>query len=260
MESVEKQKPNYSAPAVRTAFKILQLLSRKKYNVSTLTEIAKVLSLNPTSCFRILKELVDLSLVRYDERKKTYSLGPYLVVLGERAKESLDYISLCLPYMERLTQEVGLTTVLVNRVGDDKLTFVSKVEKEDFGIKVSIGRHFHITAGAYGKCFLAQMSREMQNYYLKESKEFHAMTPAEQEQYRIDVAEVPAKGYAVSYGGLFSGIFGVASPIIADSHKMDMCIAAIGVTANYTKEDLEPQVAPLVRECALSITEKLTNI
>jgi len=255
-----EKKPNYSVPAVRTAFRILQLLSRKKYNVSTLTEIARVLELNPTSCFRILKELTELSIVRYDDRKKTYSLGPYLVVLGERAKESLDYISLCLPFMEKLAQEVGMTTVLVNRVGDDRLTFVSKVEKDDFGIRVSIGRHFYIADGAYGKCFLAQMDKEDREYYLSRSKEYASLSPDERKRVLAELDRVRERGYAVSYEGLFKGIIGVAAPIYMEANKLEMCLTAIGLTVDYTEEELETKVGPLVKRYADSITEKLTRI
>ena len=83
-----KEKRKYSVPALENAFGILKLLSRKRFRESTVTEIANALSLSPATCYRILQSLEGLSIVRYLEDKKRYTLGPYLVVLGERAKET----------------------------------------------------------------------------------------------------------------------------------------------------------------------------
>ena len=123
-----KEKRKYSVPALENAFGILKLLSRKRFRESTVTEIANALSLSPATCYRILQSLEGLSIVRYLEDKKRYTLGPYLVVLGERAKEHLDYISIIMPYLENLTKETNMTSILVNRIGDEKLAIVAKVK------------------------------------------------------------------------------------------------------------------------------------
>lgn len=258
MEDQQHQKPNYSVPAVRTASRILLLLSRKKYHASTLTEISTALSINPTSCFRILKELAAHSFVRFDERNKVYSLGPYLIVLGERAKESLDYISLCIPYMEQLTRQISMTTTLVSRVSEHTLTIVHKVETGDVGIRVSVGRHFHIASGAFGKCFLSYMDEESQRECLEERPSFAALGEAERSAVIDELQACREKGFAVSYNELFTGIFGVAAPIFMHEERMEMCIAAIGLTATHSREDLEHTVGPLVSQCASSVTERLS--
>ena len=121
-----KEKRKYSVPALENAFGILKLLSRKRFRESTVTEIANALSLSPATCYRILQSLEGLSIVRYLEDKKRYTLGPYLVVLGERAKEHLDYISIIMPYLESLTKETNMTSILVNRIGDEKISHCSK--------------------------------------------------------------------------------------------------------------------------------------
>ena len=111
MKQEKSMEKKYSVPAVNTAFKLITLLSRKRYQNSTLTEIANALSLNPTTCFRILYELQELSVVKYDQRTKRYSLGPYLVVLGERAKEHLYDLSIINSYLEKMTAQTGITTI-----------------------------------------------------------------------------------------------------------------------------------------------------
>ncbi|GAK07964.1 transcriptional regulator, IclR family [Geomicrobium sp. JCM 19038] len=129
----KKQKAKYSVPAVDSAFRILRLLSRKKFSDSTVTEIANALELQPTTCFRILQQLKESSIVTFHEKSKRYRLGPYLVVLGERAKENSLDLALVLPYLEKISENTGLTSVIVSRVGKMKTTIVAKVEGGDFG-------------------------------------------------------------------------------------------------------------------------------
>src|SRR5699024_7667143 len=150
----------YKVPAVETAFKILTLLSEKKYEKSTLTEIANQLSLSPTTCYRILQQLEELSVVRNDKKTKRYSLCSYLVALGESAKENLFDLSTIIPFMNRLSDETGLTSVLVSRIGRLDSIVVATTEGTDYSVFVSVRSRFSGVEGAYGKCLLAYMEEE----------------------------------------------------------------------------------------------------
>ncbi|EZH66532.1 hypothetical protein DH09_11435 [Bacillaceae bacterium JMAK1] len=233
----KKQKAKYSVPAVDSAFRILRLLSRKKFSDSTVTEIANALELQPTTCFRILQQLKESSIVTFHEKSKRYRLGPYLVVLGERAKENSLDLALVLPYLEKISENTGLTSVIVSRVGKMKTTIVAKVEGGDFGVHVSVGRHFSIEAGAYGKCLLAYMPpEEQQDIFreLHESDTFEDVSKIEQE-----LPSVVEKGYATNYGESIEGIFGVAAPIFNVNHDVEMSICLFGMTARLKQDELE---------------------
>src|SRR5699024_5138024 len=179
---LETKTNKYKVPAVDTAFRILTLLSRKKYYESNLSEIAKALSLSPTTCYRILQQLNELSIVRYNQKLKQYSLGPYMVVLGERAKENLFDISYILPYLETLSEQTGFTCVLVKRIGKNRTTITGKAEGNDFGVNVSVGRHFFVADGAYGKCFLSYMEKTAVDEVLNMDKGLQSLTEQEKEE------------------------------------------------------------------------------
>jgi len=84
--------------------------------------------------------------------------------------------------------------------------------------------------------------------------------PEERKRAMGELDRVRDRGYAVSYEGLFKGIIGAAAPIFMDQDKMEMCINAIGMTADCTKEELETRIGPLVKRYADAITEALTRI
>lgn len=254
MKDTEKRK--YSVPAVETAFRIITLLSRKKYNKSTLTEIANALELNPTTCFRVLHELQQLSIVKYDATVKRYTLGPYLVVLGERAKEYLHDITIINEYLEKMTAATGLTTFLVSRVGRNRSTIVSKVEGENFGVNVSVGRHFELLDGAYGKCIIAYASEEDLAYCLPLSKRFTEADATEIDRFKKELLDVKKNGYAISYNETIKGIFGVAAPIMNFNDQVEMAIAFVGMCAQYQEDELQPLIDQ-IKESAQAINRRL---
>lgn len=251
-----KEKRKYSVPAVENAFAILKLLSRKSFQESTVTEIANALSLSPATCYRILQSLDELSIVRYLEEKKRYTLGPYLVVLGERAKEHLDYLSIITPYLEKLTKETGMTSMLVNKINEEQVAIIAKVEASNFGVSVSVGRHFSITDGSYGMCFLAYMDQIDRKYHLK----YYKGTALSQEKMillEVELEKVRNNGYYISYyGGALKGICGVAVPIFTAQNKVEMTISLVGLTAQFDHEELNEK-GRLLKKATEEISSKI---
>lgn len=257
--SKSKQRRKYSVPALDNAFEILRVLSRNRFKESTVTEIANALSLSPATCYRILKSLEDVSVVRYIADKKRYTLGPYLVALGERAKEHLDYISIIKPYLEKVTEQTGMTSMLVNKVSKDKVALVDKVEGNDFGVSVSIGRHFSITDGAFGMCFLAYLDKEERIYHLKENPGLKSFSEDEIATIESCIVQLKQDGYSITNGDYIKGLCGVAAPIIGDGGNVEMSIALIGFSEQYEPSELKEK-GVLLKEAANVISLKIGSL
>ena len=253
-----KGKTKYSVPALENAFAILSLLSRTRFRESTVTEIANALSLSPATCYRILQSLEKLSIVRYLEDKKRYTLGPYLVVLGERAKEHLDYISIIMPYLERLTKESGMTSFLVNKISDEKLAIMAKVEASDFGVSVSIGRHFSIVDGSFGMCFLAYLDKDIRDLYLKQERGLKTFSNEDLVLMDENIEKIRRNGYYITYGEYLKGMCGIAAPIISLGNTVEMSISLIGSTSQYDLEDLQNR-ALLIKDAASKISKQIRS-
>ncbi|MCM3691075.1 IclR family transcriptional regulator [Neobacillus niacini] len=255
-KSLNKEKRKYHVPAVEIAFRILKLLSRTKNSKSNLTEIATSLSLTPTTCYRILQQLQELAAVRYDSKSKRYSLGPYLLVLGERAKENLFDISLIIPYLETLAEKTGLTSALITRIGRDRSVVVAKAEGTGFSINVTVGKHFHVVDGVYGKCFLAYMDEEDVDELLTTDKGLRKFTEKEIIELKEELIEIRDKGYATTFGEYSKGMYGVASPIFNHDKRVEMAVCIFGLTAQANKEDMI-SLGEIVRGIGDEITTKL---
>ncbi|WP_423798238.1 IclR family transcriptional regulator [Neobacillus sp. SAB-20_R2A] len=254
----EKKKPKYNVPAVDSAFKILTLLSRKKFSKSNLTEISKALSLTPTTCFRILQKLEELSIVRFDKSSKRYSLGPYLVVLGERAKENQFDISVIIPYLESLSEKTGLTAFLVSRIGKKRSTIIAKAEGEEFGINVSVGRHFSVIDGSYGKCLLAYMEEEDAGELLHTNEGLRTMSSEEIQELIKELPTIRENGYATTFGEYIDGIVGISAPLFNTDGSVDMAISIIGMTAQFNDNEIV-KMGELIKRVGQEVSFKISG-
>jgi DNA-binding IclR family transcriptional regulator len=147
----------YGVPSVALAAQALKLLSRHKYRSSSLKVIATRLDASPTTCLRILRSLEREDFVRYDRETRKYSLGPYLIPLGNRAAELNDAFARASAEIKRVAAQTGLITALVQR-WDDLPVFIASAEppaddNRFTRLSISIGEAIPLTAGAHGRCF-----------------------------------------------------------------------------------------------------------
>ena len=117
----------YTVPSVALAAQALRLLSRHKYKSSSLTDIARKLNASPTTCLRVLRTLEREDFVLYDPETRRYSLGPYLIPLGNRAAELNDAVARATAEIRRVAAQTGLTTALVQR-WDDRPIYIASAE------------------------------------------------------------------------------------------------------------------------------------
>lgn len=252
------KKRKYSVPAIDNAFRILRLLSRERFRNSTLTEIASALSLNTATCYRLLKKLEELSIVRFKRENKKYTLGPYLIVLGERAKAHLDYISIIKPHLQKLSKDTGLTSTLIGKVGESRLTILLKEEGDEYGITVSVGRHFSIVDGSYGNCFLAYMSGEERQYFLEKESGLREFTDVSMVQLEEEFAFIRENGFSRTYGEYIKGVFGVSAPIFNSNGEVEMAISLFGLTAQVSREQLH-ELGKELKKQADDITAQISG-
>jgi len=256
--AAKTEKRKYSVPAVETSFKILRLLSTDRFRESTLTEIANAIGANPSTCFRVLHLLEELAVVNYNKRTKRYTLGPYLVILGERAKEYNDYINICKPFLLSVRNHTGLTTVLIQKVKNTRLASIDKIEGNEFSVNVSLGRRYGIGEGAFGMCFVAYLPPEKREEYLQHSKIYQQKSEEEKAAYLRELDKVKEQGYAVTYGEFRPGIFGIAAPVFNEEGDVILAISAFGAVASFKREELVP-MAEFIKKTAEEVTRKFNG-
>lgn len=246
-------------PAVEVAIKILEYLSRFKHRTSTLSEISKDLAINKSTCLRILRVLESHRFVSYDQLSKQYGLGSYLVVLGFRASEFINYLELAKPCLHDLCEQTGHTCVLLEPTPNQGLMYIAKEEPHvQFRVTVSVGQQFPLTSASFGKCYLAFTPEEKVDDIIKKVgfRQFTNKTILNIEQFKEVLKEVRHKGFAESIEEHTLGIFGIAAPIYDLNGEINMVVACIGM-ATQLNTTISSVLGGKVKETAANITHIL---
>lgn len=234
---------DYGTPSVALAAQALKLLSRHKYKASSLKIIAGKLGASPTTCLRVLRTLEREDFVRYNGETRKYSLGPYLIPLGNRAAELNDAFARAAAEIKHVAAQTGLTTALVQR-WDDRPIYIASAEppSEDnrfTRLSISIGQATPLTAGAHGRCFLAYDDEtEWQRHF---SAVIPPMTPATiTDPVRLVeiLREVQSQGYAISDGEFHRGTTAVDAPIFDHSGQVELVISSMCITSQLDERHL----------------------
>jgi len=220
-------------PSVFSTLKVLEFLADKKNQNCTLSEISKGLSINKTTCLRILKTLQKKDFIHYDEDSKRYKLGSYLISLGSRAKEVNDYIKVAISYLPVLCEEVGETVVLAKPTDPYNMFYIATEEpNEKIRITASTGENFPIIAGATGKAYMAYLPKERINEIIEEYildgslPKYTENTITNPQEFIESINEVRQKGVAETHSEHTRGIYAIACPIFNSKGEV---VLSIGV-------------------------------
>lgn len=255
----------YHVPSVELSARILKLLSRYKYKTCSLTEITDKLKVNKTTCLRVLRTLEHQDFVSYDQDTKKYSLGPYLIPLGNRASELINHVAIAKSQLKVVSVDTGLTTVLVQRLQDNRLIYIASAEppNEEVRIAVSVGQQFPIIGAAFGKCFLAFDEEEDWRplltkrvmVYKPSSVPNPPQTIVDPDQFAASLAEVRQNGYSLTHGELTPGFSAVAAPIFGSGKEVVLVVACLAVTALFEDEAEQKRVIETVRATSQRLSE-----
>lgn len=245
---------DYEVPSVALAAQALKLLSRHKYRTCSLTDIAGKLGASPTTCLRILRTLEREDFICFDPETKRYSLGPYLIPLGNRAAELNDAVARATREIKRIAAETGLTTALIQR-WDDRLVYIASAEPPttDVHLSIAVGQQVPMTRGAHGRCFLAYDDEAAQRR-LVDRAPGAPNGSAEPQQVLAALREVRHAGYAISHGELTPGFSAVDVPVFDRAGRVELVISCMYVTAQLDDARLAAVIAQL-RTAAARLSE-----
>lgn len=248
----------YHVPSVALAAQVLKLLSRHKYKCCSLKDIAAKLEASPTTCLRVLRTLEQENFVRWNPETKKYSLGPYLIPLGNRAAELNDAVASATSEIKRIASLTHLTTVLIQR-WDDRLVYIASAEPpaEEVRLSIAVGQQIPMTSGAHGRCFLAFDSddeAEVRRIVATGIASVTAATITDPYRFLEAVREVRRTGYAISHGELTPGFSAVDVPIFDTTGRVELVISSMYVTSQMDEGRLADLVS-LLRAASIKLSE-----
>jgi len=217
---------------------VLRYLQKAKAGVRV-TQVARDLGLNPSTCFNLLRTLVHEGLAGFDPISKTYVISIGVVSLARGALDRENHIRVLHPELQRIALKFDVAMNLWQAVDNNRVLLVDRAEPVSaVQISMRIGQRLPMFVGALGRCFAAQSplpKSEIEHLF----KQARLARPIEFENWYNNLQETRDRGFAVDEGNFSIGITTVAVTIENGINAPFLAVSAIGISAQIDAEKLK---------------------
>ncbi|NCF74335.1 MAG: helix-turn-helix domain-containing protein, partial [Gammaproteobacteria bacterium] len=120
------------------------------------SQVARDVKISPSTCFNLLRTLVQEQLVYFDPVTKNYSISYGLLELTKGMIERDQIVQYLKPRLTKMALEHRITATLWRRVADDRVILVERADAESaVRIHMTVGQRLPIFIGALGRCMAA---------------------------------------------------------------------------------------------------------
>lgn len=244
-------------PPVEKVHSILELLRQNFRRGLTNREISERLEIPPSTCYRILASLRKYDYVYQRRPDLRYVLGFAHLRFAESVLEGIDAAAVCRPFLEDLHSQTDETTFFALLNGRNCVTMETCGH---INIRVAVGRGevMPLHASAAGKAVLAFLSAKERSEIL-ETLELIPYTPAtitSRRELEKNLETIRGSGIAYNVQEFHVGINALAAPIFGRQNRVVGAIAAVGVSLDLDREQME-EYAELFFEASANISYKL---
>lgn len=224
--------------ALASGLALLRHLSRAR-TAAGVSQLARELDLNPSTCFNLLKTLVHEGLVDFDAASKTYAIGLGLVEITRGSLEQASCARMVRPHLEAIAARHRVTATLWQRIGGERVVLVDRADN-DAAIRVhmNIGQRLPMYIAALGRCMAAHsglrqaaLRRRFDGLRWQDAPSF--------ERYWKEVEQARARGYAIDEGHYVRGVTTVSAPVLDASGHAVMAMSAVGFSAQFKSGELK---------------------
>jgi DNA-binding IclR family transcriptional regulator len=209
--------------SIDRAMKVIKVLTKYDANkYLPITELAKECDLPVSSMHRLLKAMMKHEMIQQDSERKLYGLGNIWLEYGLKVYDTMDYVSIIRPELERLMNEIGESVYLSKPIGMEALV-IERIDCEQNTIRVydQLGLRIPMNISAASLIMLA---------YMPSSQREHIIHELVKEEERVEFEEllekIHAKGFCVSHNESTEGISAVAAPIL---NRLGEVVGAVSV-------------------------------
>ncbi|QIB65953.1 IclR family transcriptional regulator [Kineobactrum salinum] len=227
---------NPRVPSVDRALKILELVSENEMPLGV-NAIARTLTISPSSCFTILKTLVQNSYLTSDAATKTYTLGPKAMTFAIKALELRRPFEIAEDVMKRIASKRSVAACVLWRLRPDNHLMVVGTVSGGKGVSIQLdaGHTLPLLIGATGRCAAADLNLapEQIKDYLSGAQWDN---PPPMDAYIEDVERARVDGWAFDQGNFLQGVTTIAVPIPAGDSKLQYCLSVALFGENFSQE------------------------
>jgi len=250
-EDLDVTAPANTMRSVQRALDLLNVLQTYQHPVR-LSDLARHSGLHIATVQRMLNVLIDNGFaVRY---AGGYTAGPAALSIAHAYLVGSPLNMIAQPIMQELSTECGLTSSLYVPVAGSRV-LVARVEGANpLRYTLPVGERFPLYLGAAGKSMLAFMDDAASQEILADVGPIeHADgTVKKISEFRKELTDIRAQGYARSAGERVVGITAIAAPILDGSGAVQGALGLTGPSDELSGEEAQ-RIVPELRRAATAI-------
>ena len=256
---VEKREDGDFVESLARGLKVIRAFSTSQL-AFTVSDMATATDLARPTARRLLLTLEQLGYVR--SHNGLYMLTPQILDLGMSYINAQGMWDIARPHLESLVSRTKESSSMSQLDGSD-IVYIARVSvPKIIGLSVQIGTRFPALATSMGHVLLSELSAKQLDEVLatpSQSRVIPRVKPSRKEL-NVTLAEVRARGWALSDERLSLGIRSIAAPVRDASGAI---IAAVNVTVNAAETPLaklRSSHLPLLLETAQHITDDFVRM
>lgn len=242
--------------SIERALRILEEFTAKEKELGV-TELAKRVGLNKSTCFGILQTLQSKGYLEQNEDNGKYCLGLKLFELGQTYEAGLELREISRPYLQLLVEKTRETVHLVVRNKMDAV-YIEKVEGPSaINIISQVGKRVNLHCTGVGKCLMAHFPpKDLDTVMKRDLIKFTPYTITDKQKLNQELNHIRERGFSIDDEEIELGLRCVAAPIFNYKGETIGAISISGPTSRITYERIA-ELSVLVKETAQDISQRL---
>ena len=225
----------------------------------TLKALVDHLDMPTTTVFRQVSTLADRQYLVQDPVRKSYRVGPRLMLLASSILGQSDLRRVARPELERLSNTVQ-ETINLSVLLEHDIFYLDKVETHrSIVCNTQIGSRAPAYATGSGKIMLAGQNEtyidEYCDWMRRKALPLTENTITDPQRLRSELVQARLRGYAMDEGEIETGLICVAAPIYDMNHRVAAAVSVSG--PDYRMQEDQDFMIREVRQTAENISRLL---
>lgn len=242
-------RPIASVQTIDRVSHVLKALSERTSDGMRLSDVAEYIGLSKTTALRLLKALIEVGYVEYDEARKLYRIGYCLFNLGISARR-FHIIELARPCITRIAAATGDTVFLSMRDGQqahcvDRQTGSYPIRT----LTLSVGDRRPLGVGAGSLALLAfEPDAEIERILTGNRDERRDYAAFDDAELRRMVVETRRNGFSINDGHIVNAMNAVGVPVLDQAGHVACALSVAAIRERMTPPRLQELVTQLQTE------------
>jgi DNA-binding IclR family transcriptional regulator len=216
-----------------------------------LVDLARYAGLSGATALRIVRTLVDMNAVSFNDRTKQYNLGPAMRRFAAASFGRTHLISTAQESLERLRDETQETICIFQRSRHDRVCVAAAKCSRELSFHIEPGQRRSMFRGSPGKLLLAHMSQQDRVLLYKRGK----ISERERQTIEAECKQILAAGMAFSRDELVVGGAALVAPIFSHTGEVS-ALTILGPSARLDGARMG-LLQPKLKRAAAQISERL---